>query len=553
MVLFHLICNFMILHYDAVAFSNETSGHFARSLQLYSWDFLDQLFVTKFSYPPFYYYSSFPLYRLFGQSQDVAAMTNFLYIGLLLFSVYGIGRALRNPATGLLGAFIVSTSIAIYAFSRVYLLEFAVTAITALCIYLLILSQGFTRRSCSLLFGVSCGIGLLIKFSLPLYIIGPVIFCLFFEGRLSAKGAPRKPRRTEKHWNVALALAAMIGISAPWYAINLDEIRNRSFIYSGTLSAESSDGGEVQEEKMIHTARSRFTGDSFWSWIKLLYQVQIGTFYFGLFALSLLYHCFVGRRDYPIPLLWFTVTLFLFTTIYIVHGGREPRFVVPYLPAIGLLIALMITGLKNRIIRRAMVILVVIIGSQQFLAHSFGNRLPFGPRWSQAVPQDARNRHTFGLIQGSRLDPWKSREITDAVMAEIGDRTESTVAILFFLPYGKYGMSDLEMNVELHHRKGLDKRGIQLNLLDPYGFCGLNACILKYSIYKENLDRSDIVIVDNSEASPDGKTVDERSLYLMVKCFDDHGEAFELVEEFDLPEENRISIYKRRVMKQGSP
>jgi len=58
--------------------------------------------------PPLRHLTAVPFYRLFGVSTDVALMSNAVFIVMLLFSVYGIGKRMYSRGTGLLAAFLVS-------------------------------------------------------------------------------------------------------------------------------------------------------------------------------------------------------------------------------------------------------------------------------------------------------------------------------------------------------------------------------------------------------------------------------------------------------------
>lgn len=114
-------------------------------------------------YPPFVHLSVLPFYKIFGISMDTAVEVNFVYLAILLLATYGIGCKLFHKGIGILAAFIVSTFPMIYAISRYFYIDFALTAMVALSIYLLLSTDGFRKRGYGLLYGLSLGLGMLVK------------------------------------------------------------------------------------------------------------------------------------------------------------------------------------------------------------------------------------------------------------------------------------------------------------------------------------------------------------------------------------------------------
>jgi 4-amino-4-deoxy-L-arabinose transferase-like glycosyltransferase len=169
LVLFHAVNNWRWLTANVTVLGWDVPSHLGTSF-IYN-DMLRPLNLrTLFSAvvwhpnrPPLFFLSAIPLYRLAGVSADVGTMVNVLYLAVLFGSVYSIGRRLGGRSVGLLAAFVVATLPMIYAISRFFYLELALTAMVTLSIYLLLASEGFENRLASLLFGLSFGLGLLTK------------------------------------------------------------------------------------------------------------------------------------------------------------------------------------------------------------------------------------------------------------------------------------------------------------------------------------------------------------------------------------------------------
>jgi 4-amino-4-deoxy-L-arabinose transferase-like glycosyltransferase len=129
-------------------------------------------------YPPLFHFLALSLQRLLGVSEDVAAMTNVIYMAVLLFSVYGVGTRMFNGQIGLLAACLVSLFPMSFSMSRYFYLDYALVAAVALNVYLLLRTNGFESRKHSLLFGLGLGLGMLTKWLLVLSLLGPLCVVL---------------------------------------------------------------------------------------------------------------------------------------------------------------------------------------------------------------------------------------------------------------------------------------------------------------------------------------------------------------------------------------
>jgi hypothetical protein len=106
--------------------------------------------------------------------------------------------------------------------SRYSYFEFSVAALTVLSIYLLLATERFEKRGSSLLLGVSLGLGILVKRTFPVFVVGALTVVAF------QAGLPRKlwrliRTRPRLRWrNLGLAVAGGLLLSALWYLPNRD-------------------------------------------------------------------------------------------------------------------------------------------------------------------------------------------------------------------------------------------------------------------------------------------------------------------------------------------
>lgn len=175
-------------------------------------------------YPPLVHMTVAGFYQVFGVSMDVAAMANSLYLALLLLAVYGIGERLGGPWVGLLSAFIVSLLPMIFAMSRYLYLDFALTAMVAANICLLLRSDRFQRRGYALLYGLSLGLGLLVKWTFVVFVVGPLLLVLLHRDTLlAAWQAARQTLALRGGGWKRLGIAALLGlaVTALWFMPNV--------------------------------------------------------------------------------------------------------------------------------------------------------------------------------------------------------------------------------------------------------------------------------------------------------------------------------------------
>ncbi len=143
-----------------------------------------EVMTTRWNRPPLPWLPAVLFYRIFGVSTDVALMANAAFMVVLLFSVYGIGKRMYGRGVGILAAFLVSFYPLIFSLSRSAYPDFALTAIVALNVYLLLLVDNFHSRRGSLLLGLGLGLGLLTKWQCVAFIGAPVAYVIVASGSI---------------------------------------------------------------------------------------------------------------------------------------------------------------------------------------------------------------------------------------------------------------------------------------------------------------------------------------------------------------------------------
>jgi hypothetical protein len=146
-------------------------------------------------------------------------------MAIVLAATYGLGRRWGGRRQGMVGVALLATFPMFYSMSRYFYLEFALTAMVALTVYLLLAADGFQKPWVSLLFGVCLGLGLLTKRTFALFVAGPVIAIILSSGLLPAAWRRLKQRPRLNWRNLLFSSAGGLALAALWYFPNREAVQ----------------------------------------------------------------------------------------------------------------------------------------------------------------------------------------------------------------------------------------------------------------------------------------------------------------------------------------
>jgi len=419
LILFHIVNNWIWPSTNLVIVGWDRPRHLIESLR-YN-DILKTLnypsffkaFTLSGYYPPSFHLLIVAFYKLFGVSADVAATVNSLYLAIFLLSIYMIGRKVWGWKEGLLAAFLVSAFPMIYAMSRYTYIEFALTAMVTLSIYLLLMSEGFTHRGYSLLFGLSLGLGMLTKWTYALFVLPPLIL---IAARLPLQSWLRDLRPSlDRRWT-GLSVALGFGLALLWYLPVRERVAELPlahwlfplswFLLSGLIYLLSQQAGVRANfasalwlgftvaatwylsriDFLPHTffiawGRPSRRGWGFTYYLDRLINEQLSPFYAGLLVLVILSFLVAWlrrrallqglrqgvRNEGVLLLVWLLLPYLIFSFR---ASSIHSRFIMPILPALALLIARGLAMIPYRNLQKAITLLVALVALGQFFALS---------------------------------------------------------------------------------------------------------------------------------------------------------------------------------------
>ena len=397
---------------------------------------LRQFATLSPAYPPLYYLHEAGGYLLLPGSDFRTLIVNFPYILLTAYATYRISAYFLSPSTAGWASVLVLLFPAMAMVHREALLDGALAAWVTTGAWLILRSRWFTHVGWTLLFGLVCGLGALTKWTLPMYLVIPVLFGVV---------ASKQPLRAVR--NLVIAALVSITVMAPYYVQNLAAMLSR---YPTTDQT-----GLIPWRPFPRHGEPGL--NNIWGWI---YYPRVLASYFLYLPLTVLFGAGLVRNGFRVPCSEFRVPgeatdsfghrvpLFLWSwflsglVLLIFLTPKDPRFVLPVVPPLAMLLLYFWES------RPRLVHLILAIALIQFLTFS----LPlFGPvkialfemrgdRDFQSLQREwvLYANHYFHLGGPPVIEGWKLAEIVAAVPEG------SDVAVLPTLPRFHAGSLQLE-------------------------------------------------------------------------------------------------------------
>jgi 4-amino-4-deoxy-L-arabinose transferase-like glycosyltransferase len=318
--------------------------HAVRIYKNFPKNFLSVALSIHPSRPTLFPLTALPFYLLFGPCLLSSIAAQSLYLTILLFSTYGIGKKIYDENVGILAVFTVSMFPAIFVFSRLFYVEFALAAFVMLSFYTLLLTDFFKKKKYSIYFGISLGLTALIKSSFIIFFIGPLLF-IFMK--------IVKSKNKNQLINFLTSITVGILISSILYLPNFESI-----IYWNIKSY-------TDPKVWLSETNYLLNPFTYYSWIFFKIK-QISFPFFLLFVLSLVFILidFLKKRIDETKIIF--ISSFIFSSIFfILLPLKFLRYDIPILPIISLFIVYPAFRLKK--FRRIFIILVVLTGVATFV------------------------------------------------------------------------------------------------------------------------------------------------------------------------------------------
>jgi 4-amino-4-deoxy-L-arabinose transferase-like glycosyltransferase len=288
-------------------------------------------------YPPLVTCAAGALYFVFPIAPLTAQAVMMGFLGLCMACVYGLGRRLSGPETGLWAAFFLGTAPFVVFSLTNFQLDLPLAAMVALALYALVRAEAFTDARWSLALGVALGLGMLTKPPFAIYVLPPFLWSLW--------RAMRAPGRARALGWAAAALAVSAALALPWYGPRLFGLPLQILSRSFKQAAEQQNPEPLTVAGLSYYPRTLATQLGLLAGLLLLW---------GLWALR--------RNRAARPLLWLA-TLAPFAVFSLIQN-KNLRYTLPILPAAALVAAIGLGSLPL-LARRWIGAAAVLLGALQ--------------------------------------------------------------------------------------------------------------------------------------------------------------------------------------------
>lgn len=522
--IFHALNNYLILSHDNIPVLFDERYFFEESAG-YHKIFSDILFKNDFStalnhikhwnskIPPLVPITTSFLYFFFGLSEDVAALSILPYLFILIFSVYKIGEKLYSPAVGLFAAFLVSFFPMIAGMSRVYYLEIPMTAMISLAFLFLLNADYFNNRKYSILLGISFALALLVKWTSVIFLTGPCIFYIL-------RGAKKN-----MYVNLFLSLGIVFLLVFPAYAL-----LGKIFLskYSSIFLN-------------INVCRDfSFKLSDLFIYFNYLYDYQILAFFTIVFCISIPIFLMRGKSGRGFLLLWFLFPYIFFTVLFFSGFFKSPRFSVPFLPAVSLMVSFSIFSLENKKFKftsltvNLLIPIIVVVSLAQFL------RLSYDPGFKSQLLYNEKNHHGFGRYRAYNED-WKTKEIFFIISNRLALKAGRKIVV-----FPLFNNDSINSPLVLKFSSEPDKN--VLFDISLWEVAGGYSSLREDEFYEKKIKKADIIMVKEGGflGVEDRDTAAMQVYKKLGMSLEKHKGLFSLIGLFGLPDKSKLLVYERK-------
>ena len=356
------------------------------------WSGLGEILEMSSFYPPVVPCSAALLYSVFPIAPLTSQSVMLAFLGLALVSVFLLGRRLFDAPTGLAaGLFLGTAPFVVYSCTN-FQLDLPLASVVSFALLVLVLTEDFSRRSWSVVLGLTLALGMLVKPPFAIYLFPPLALVSWRAWR----GADRGTRVG----NLALALLGGSALSLPWYGLRVFglpmQIGNRAF----KQAAESGYPGTFTSSSLAFYPRALLP----------MFGILAGLlFAWGLWALT--------RQAAVRGLLW-SASVVPFA-LFLLIQNKNLRYVLPLLPVSALIAAAALRALPEAW-RRVVTIAVLVVSVVQVGGAAFA--VPPSPRWAALH---------FPLIFSFPPSPveWPHQRILAVIVGEAG-ASGATVSVV---------------------------------------------------------------------------------------------------------------------------
>lgn len=299
-------------------------------------------FVTQESfYPPLVPFLG-AFFGLINPEQDNFTYIMILFHIILIIFTFMFTKKFLDINSAVCASTIIISFPLIYTEGHYFMFDLPLTSFIIMALYFLFKTDLFSDRKYSFIFFIICGVGMLIKWTLILYIITPFLFYIFQNKNRFSK---------EQKFNILSGLIIFMIILLPWYFYNITTIFTSLLGYSFKRGA-------------IENLPKILSIESFIFYLKGLPKL-ITLPFFILFLISIY---FIIKNKKRIDLFYYIlIPLIIFTFLH----NKKDRYIMPLLPYIAISISYLIFILKNKIYKQILLIALIVFSITNYVLATY--------------------------------------------------------------------------------------------------------------------------------------------------------------------------------------
>ena len=421
----------------------DPADHYTTAYEYYSLahtsfrGFVSDFFTGLHYYPPAFHLGVALCFWLFGSGAMQAVLINLIALFVLMFSAYQIGSILFSHRVGGVAAILIAGYHLPACLVHEGFLDYVLLAEVTLSIWLLLRARDFTNRRDALIFGISVALGMLTKETFGLFLFFPLLF-------ISVKVfISRNSRAIGNLFLAGLVAAVLMGI---WYLPHLGDVRE---IF------QVNQLGAVQEGEPTALSLQSFVAYSF-----ILAKEQIQLPFVILFLMGLIYSIVRRRSASTMIYIWIGGGYLICTLL----ANKDPRYTLPYLPAIAIITALLADS-EIRWFRNAIAIVLVSLALFSFANAQWPrpgrgfHRDLFIATLSLSPSINIFDRNLLNYDHHPSPDDWGMSKFTTRIAESPGQQSEIHVGCTLNREY--FNPSNLGWNLRLRdYQKRLPRQAV---------------------------------------------------------------------------------------------
>lgn len=297
-------------------------------------------------------------YSLVGVSLFAAKLSILFYLLVLLIATYLLGRFLYSSFVGLFGAFILFMYPMIFQGARQFQLDIPLTAMFALCFFLLLKTNYFRNTYYSIACGCIFGFSVLIKGQAVFFVGWSFAYMVFDIARVFMRKDVHYDMAKVQVRNVLLCLVCAGAIAMMWWFLHfkwaLAGIFEHVFGYGKGIETTWGYRGKYSLDSLTFHFRGLFA--------------SMSNVFFTVFLMSIMPFCRSQTRYKRLVILSLVGPFVFFSTVFTI---KHLRFLMPMMPLMAIISAWGIAAISQKYIRYAVIFIVVIVGLAQFYVLSY--------------------------------------------------------------------------------------------------------------------------------------------------------------------------------------